>query len=55
LEAEALIAQARQQYNDKNYDEALNLVDQAEALSPAVHDTAEQARTAINAAKGFAQ
>lgn len=52
--ANDLITLARNEYNDKNYDTALKLVDDAEALFPGVHDTAEQARTAINAAKGFA-
>lgn len=53
--ANDLITLARDEYNNKNYDVALKLVDDAQSLFPGVADIAEQARTAITAAKGFAQ
>jgi hypothetical protein len=48
--ADDIIAAAREEYNNKNYDEALRLVDDAEALYPGIAEVAKQARMAIAAA-----
>jgi TolA-binding protein len=48
--ADDIIAAAREEYNNKNYDEALRLVDDAESLYPGIAEVAKQARMAIAAA-----